>query len=320
MLDPLYPSASQDMNHELCQLLLHLNAPQAIGKTLALLTRAPSQEEQIYYAASLRSVTNGWTLPQHQDYLRWFLDFPRQPRRANALEDSFRQVGQEYFEGVNFDQYLDKLHQEAISALSTSEREALASYIPKNQPLPAAPPAARKFVKAWRMEDLLPHLSKLDDAKTGRHFARGRNIFFQAQCALCHHFVNIGGSFGPDLTAVGSRMAPRDILESIIEPSKVVPDQYRDTVFELKNGDILAGRVIDESDNGFLLISDPVRMNRINLPKAGVLSRHVSKISPMPEGLIDSLTEDEIWDLVACLRAGVRSYDRVAPGASISSK
>jgi putative heme-binding domain-containing protein len=166
------------------------------------------------------------------------------------------------------------------------------------------------------MMDLLPHLSKLDNLETRRHLARGRNVFMEAHCVLCHHFENGGGSFGPDLTAVGSRMATRDILESILEPSKVVADQYKNTIFTLKNGDVLTGRVLDETDAKFLVLTDPVRMTRANIPKWNVESHRLSNVSPMPEGLVNTFTEDEIWDLIACLKSGARTH----PPAAISSK
>ena len=43
---------------------------------------------------------------------------------------------------------------------------------------------------------------------------------------------------------------------------------------------------------------------KLEIPKSDVVSRRASKISPMPEGLADSLTEDEIWDLIAYLKGG----------------
>src|SRR5689334_18384055 len=71
-LDPLYPSKSQAMNRELCQILLYLGAPDAIAKTLALLEKAPTQEEEILYAFRLRTITNGWTIAQRENYFEWF--------------------------------------------------------------------------------------------------------------------------------------------------------------------------------------------------------------------------------------------------------
>src|SRR5262249_40036561 len=44
-LDHLYPSDNELLNRELCQLLIYLEAPDVVSKTLALLDKAPTQEE-----------------------------------------------------------------------------------------------------------------------------------------------------------------------------------------------------------------------------------------------------------------------------------
>ena len=71
-LSPRYPSTSQKVNYELVQLLIYLNAPDVIAKTLDLIAKAPTQEEQIHYMFHLRNVKSGWTLPQREQYFRWF--------------------------------------------------------------------------------------------------------------------------------------------------------------------------------------------------------------------------------------------------------
>jgi putative heme-binding domain-containing protein len=309
-LAPLYPSTSRSVNHELCQLLLALDAPTAIGKTLALLHQATVQEEQIYYAECLRNTSNGWTLPQREDYLGWFRGNHSQPRLKVASEDYFKDVGLDYCDGAEFDGYFDNFWHEASATLNDAEHGTLASYLPPARTPPPIPkPAPRKFVKIWRMADLAPDLSRLE-----RHqpLARGWNVFMQAQCGICHRFAGNGGAFalsaigtyGPDLTAVGSRMSGRDILQSILEPSAAIADEYRNTTFTLKDGDVLSGRWIGETDKDFLLLVDPVALTHQYIPKADVVSHHTSKISPMPEGLLDSFTEDEIWGLVALLKNG----------------
>src|SRR5205823_10024583 len=89
---------------------------------------------------------------------------------------------------------------------------------------PAAP--ARQFVRNWQMQDLLP---VIDRATHGRDFVRGKAAFAAVQCTKCHKFGDEGGGAGPDLTGVGSRFQPVDVLESILLPSKVISDQYQTT-------------------------------------------------------------------------------------------
>jgi hypothetical protein len=71
--DPLYPGMDRDMNAELCKVLVYLQAPNAAAKTMGLLAKALTQEEQIEYALSLRNLKKGWTMKQREDYFKWFL-------------------------------------------------------------------------------------------------------------------------------------------------------------------------------------------------------------------------------------------------------
>jgi len=242
-------------------------------------------------------------MAERKDYLGWFAQDHSHLRHRPEFVEYFKALGQDYADGAGFGVFLDNFRKESIATLSDSERRELTEYGADQKPaVPLSPPRG-KFVKAWRMADLLPDISNL---KKGRHLARGKNLFVQAQCIVCHHFCGEGGSFGPDLTSVGSRLAPRDILESILDPSAVIVDQYRDTLLTLKNGDVVSGRVIDEDDNELLVLTEPVNLTRVSVRKADIVARRISKISPMPEGLANSMTEDEIWDLVAFLKAGPR--------------
>jgi hypothetical protein len=71
-LNARYPAASEKLNRELSQLLVYLHAPEVITKTLDLLKKAATQEEQIHYIHQLRNVKSGWTPAQRELYFSWF--------------------------------------------------------------------------------------------------------------------------------------------------------------------------------------------------------------------------------------------------------
>ena len=71
-LDRHYPAKSEALNRELCELLIYLQAPDVVAKTLALLDAAPTLEEQIHYIVHLRTLKTGWTLEQRKHYFSWF--------------------------------------------------------------------------------------------------------------------------------------------------------------------------------------------------------------------------------------------------------
>jgi putative heme-binding domain-containing protein len=151
------------------------------------------------------------------------------------------------------------------------------------------------------MADLQP---LLDQVTTGRSFAKGKEAFTAAQCMQCHRFGNQGGAVGPELTAVSSRYGHRDILESILEPSKVVSEQYQNTVITKKDGDDVTGRIVEENDQKVVVVTNPLTQAKVEVLKSDIEKRTASKISPMPEGLVNNFTKEEILDLIAYLESG----------------
>src|SRR5687768_164178 len=74
----------------------------------------------------------------------------------------------------------------------------------------------------------------------------GRAVF-EKQCAICHRFGAIGKEIGPDLSTITSRFQKKDILEAMLWPSKVISDQYKSEMFELKSGKVIGGVVVRET-------------------------------------------------------------------------
>jgi putative heme-binding domain-containing protein len=282
-LDAYYPSSNREENAELCKLISFLQPPDGVTKTLALIAKAPTQEEQIEYALALRTVTTGWSKPQHEEYFNWF------HKAAN------------YRGGHSFHGFLRNIRNDAIKSLSAQEQTDLKTVL-ANVPQQKAPTFTfkeRPFVKKYTANELIPVVEK---GLTGRNFDRGHNLFGEAKCFACHRFNNEGGGTGPDLTIVSGRFGVRDLLESIIEPSKVVSDQYQAIVVSTTDGRQIMGRVVNLSGDGMTINTDMLDPNKlVNVNRNLVESIEPSKISMMPEGLIDTLTREEILDLVAYL-------------------
>src|SRR5262249_24975745 len=145
----------------------------------------------------------------------------------------------------NFAIFMTELKTDALAHLSEKDRVALKDVIdapvPKEvTPLSAAP---RPIVKKWTLEELRPIVqSKLK----GRDFDRGRAMFASANCFGCHKFVNEGGSVGPELTSLAGRFSADDILESIIDPDKVISDQYAAITVVTTDGKVVTGRLVNQ--------------------------------------------------------------------------
>jgi uncharacterized repeat protein (TIGR03806 family) len=155
----------------------------------------------------------------------------------------------------------------------------------------------RQFVRDWKMEDLLPRLGQVQQ---GRSFDSGRAVFRQTGCSQCHRFSGEGGSVGPDLTGVGRRLAARDLLESLLLPSKVIAEGYATTEIQRKSGEVVTGR-IEREDDRVVVLRPSTDEEVITLPAADIVRRTLSKTSNMPTGIVNTLHETEILDLLAYL-------------------
>jgi putative heme-binding domain-containing protein len=164
-------------------------------------------------------------------------------------------------------------------------------------------PSERTFVRAWRLDDLLLLLDRLTP---GHPPDRGREVFRAVGCAQCHRFEGEGGTVGPDLDGVARRLAPREVLESIVEPSKVVADAYAGVLLATADGAILSGR-IEREDDDLVVLRPPPPAEVVAVPKARIVERRRSAESNMPAGIVNVLREDQILDLLAYLLGDPRT-------------
>ncbi|QGJ71889.1 L-sorbosone dehydrogenase [Planctomycetales bacterium 10988] len=284
-LDSLYPSKNFKMNRELSILLGYLEAPTVAARTLQLLEKAPSQEEQIHYALVLRTVDGGWTVEQRERFFQWFIDAASH-RGGMSLEGFLRNIRQEAIDNLTPE---DKI---ALQEILEVEPKKVTQEITINRP----------FVKKWTVDEAL---ELVEGGLHGRNYEQGRDLFAETTCFKCHRFAGIGGTIGPDLTVVGRRFSVKNLLESIIEPSKEVSDQYQATMFLLDDGRALNGRIINLSGSSYRVSTnmlDPSNLTSID--RNSVEEMMPSPLSMMPTGLVDSCNEEELLDLLAYLVSG----------------
>jgi putative heme-binding domain-containing protein len=94
-------------------------------------------------------------------------------------------------------------------------------------------------------------------------------------------------------------------LVSIVEPNKVISDQYGATQFLTDDGRVVVGRIVNMSGNQLRVMTnmlDPSKLESVD--RESVEETRPASNSMMPAGLLDTFTEQEIADLVAYLRAG----------------
>ena len=121
---------------------------------------------------------------------------------------------------------------------------------------------------------------------------------YDRTCAACHIMYGSGGEIGPDLT--GSNRANLDyILLNILDPSDDIPDSYKMVTVTTHDGQTLVGAISEE--DGRRVVLNAVGQKQI-VAKQDIKSRIVSDISMMPEGLLMTLKDNEVVNLIQYLR------------------
>jgi putative heme-binding domain-containing protein len=138
-----------------------------------------------------------------------------------------------------------------------------------------------------------------------RDLANGRRLFTEAACIVCHSFQGEGGLGGPDLTSVSGRYTSVDLLENILNPDKVINEQYGLMIYSMKNGTTLTGRTVNMAGDMLMVATNPNDPggSEVRFRTSELESVTPSKASHMPSGLLDTLTREEVLDLLAYLKS-----------------
>jgi putative heme-binding domain-containing protein len=182
-----------------------------------------------------------------------------------------------------------------VSALVIRQLEALGD-----------PAVKQRLARVWgstrpTSADKKRRIAELKSDLTGERLAaadlaRGR-LLFGKHCATCHKLFGEGTALAPDLT--GSQRSNLDyVLENVIDPSAIVPRDYKVHVVQLGDGRVVQGVVAAESSD---VVTLRTANETVHVPVSEIEQRKESPHSMMPEGLFDRLSGEEMRDLVAYL-------------------
>jgi putative heme-binding domain-containing protein len=283
-LSPSFPQADPMLSKDVCELLVYLGDSSIVSRAVPIMSNAPTQEEQMDYARILRFAKSGWAKADREAYFKWFL------HAAN------------YKGGASFDLFIGQIKTDALAQMSDAEKAEIQPVLDM-KPDPRAPSFTMKpmaFVKNYTITDLEKSLGV--GLEGNRDFTNGRNMFGTATCFACHRFKQEGGTIGPDLTSVSGKYSPHDLLEHVINPSKEISDQYGSTVFTMKDGSQISGRIANMKEVTMMVCTNMMDPNNFtNIDSRQVVKMEESKVSMMPPGLLNMLKEDDILDLFAYL-------------------
>lgn len=132
--------------------------------------------------------------------------------------------------------------------------------------------------------------------------ARGRQLFFNTtgvNCKVCHKIGREGGSVGPDLSQIGKKYDKAKLLESLLEPSKVIDPKFVAYLAQTDEGKVVTGLLIEQTSDHVILRNTEGKDVRLSMSNVEVLLPQ--RQSLMPDLLLKELTAEQVADLLAFL-------------------
>lgn len=159
----------------------------------------------------------------------------------------------------------------------------------------------RQQIDQWK-QTLNPAYMKTADVHHGR-------VMYNNLCAACHTLFGAGGAIGPDLT--GSNRADLGyLLENVVDPNATIGRDYQLVVIAMKDGRAVSGMIRGENDSGLTL---QTATERVVVPRDQIASQQVMPMSMMPQGLLATMQDSDVRDLVAYLAS---PHQVTLPGAT----
>ena len=132
----------------------------------------------------------------------------------------------------------------------------------------------------------------------------GRALLMDAQarqCVHCHRVKGTGRSVGPDLDQIAAKRTPRELLESILDPSKTIEPEFQTRAILTDEGELISGLLIEKTADAVTLRTADGKDHQIDV--AAITSQKTQPVSIMPKGLAAELTAQELADMLAFLQS-----------------
>ncbi|MBA3485181.1 MAG: c-type cytochrome [Pirellulales bacterium] len=279
-----FPEVDASTTRMLATVLTRLGDPKVTPGIVNQFEQTLVDEDRIHLAHALCDVTVGWTPQLRKTYFELLAELIERHRNASLRP------------------YLDQIAARSLELAPSSDRETFGRQIAEAQVHEKlAAIDARPFVQRWTVDQAVEALGK---STRSPDLARGERLFAEASCITCHQIQRRGGAVGPDLSTLANRFSLRDLLTAIVDPDQTISDQYQQTTFEIA-GRVLIGRIVDQRGKQVRIatdMTDPKRGEFVQLHE--IDAQAPSEVSPMPRGLVDTMSAEELADLVGFLRAG----------------
>ena len=144
--------------------------------------------------------------------------------------------------------------------------------------------------------------SFFDMVRKEGHAERGRDIFYRTgdkNCSGCHRVQGRGQWIGPDLSTIGTKYGRDELLRSILNPSAAIGQPFRSLIVGLDDGRVLTGLPVEDSPDRLVLKT--AEGERVAIVPRQIDERKESDVSLMPEGLAETMSDQELADLLSFL-------------------
>lgn len=144
----------------------------------------------------------------------------------------------------------------------------------------------------------IPQLAAMKgDAKAGE--AVFKNAKSGPNCIGCHQIGDDGKMIGPPLTTVGEKLSREQLCEAILTPSASILMGYELWAVKTKKGEIKTGLKKEDTDDHVTLLDNQGEYT--DIPTLDVVKKTKQPISMMPEGLIGTMTRQDLVNLIEFL-------------------
>ncbi len=215
-------------------------------------------------------------------------------------KDSSEQAGLSFIHALQEkEQYLNLLSEQELTGILQNYPESVRQ-------------SAASVMEILRQQNAERHdqLHSLEEGLVKGDIGRGRDLFFgKAICSTCHTVGDEGDSFGPDLTTIGAIRSRHDLLEAIVFPSVSFAREYETYVVQTAT-QTYTGVLKEGLESGVVVIEQAPGLV-VRIPEDEIVSMEQSEVSLMPAGLDQSLSNQELSDLIAFLEALPYTVDRL---------
>jgi putative heme-binding domain-containing protein len=307
-----FPAQDERLNRELALLIGYSNQPPGIGELLAAMPKGnDNQALQLQYLYGLRMLKQGWT-PAQKVQLAEVLGRASKWRGGaqfiNFVGQFFDSVADLYATDEEKQLLYEKapdfspLTPEELKAIQ--ERQAAAAAAGRGgrgggRGGPASPLAARTQGRVVSRQEMMEEA--VFQPQQNLSADEGRKVF-EANCASCHRFGNLGtdhGVAGLNLTASPLRSAKYSLLEAIMFPDRKIASEHETTVITTTDGKTIHGLVLRESGQSVSLLTR--EGTPAEIAKAQIKSRQKQKTSLMTEAMADAMGQAQWRNLLAFL-------------------